>query len=298
MKKRHFVYLLRWDLLLKKIIELYNKNARKYKENKSKKAIEDESYWKSMKDKYKNQAGFVICNGPSLNVEDLTKIHKKGFLSIASNKIFMIFDQTPWRPTIFTIADNLVWENHSENIHPDIKVVHSPSRYVLNDDSKEHRVWKSLPCISMKRILKSFKDKYIDKKYIKGLKHGISDDMTQGAYGGCTVTYNNIQIATHLGFNPIYLIGCDHFYSNSTEDKKDSMQSVDTNAHFVKGYLKPGEKVNPAPIKCMTEAYEDARLYCETKNIRIFNATRGGYLEVFERVDLDEILENKKVGDS
>lgn len=34
----------------------------------------------------------------------------------------------------------------------------------------------------------------------------------------------------------------------------------------------------------------EAKQYADTHGVRIFNATRGGKLDVFERVDLDEIL--------
>lgn len=38
------------------------------------------------------------------------------------------------------------------------------------------------------------------------------------------------------------------------------------------------------------DAYEVAKRYGELHNIHIYNATRGGYLEVFERVNFDELF--------
>ena len=40
----------------------------------------------------------------------------------------------------------------------------------------------------------------------------------------------------------------------------------------------------------MIDAYKVAKQYADDHNIKIYNATRGGKLEVFERVDLDDIL--------
>ena len=40
-------------------------------------------------------------------------------------------------------------------------------------------------------------------------------------------------------------------------------------------------------------AYEAAEKYTESKGIKIYNATRGGMLEVFERVDLDSLFEEE-----
>jgi hypothetical protein len=45
----------------------------------------------------------------------------------------------------------------------------------------------------------------------------------------------------------------------------------------------------------MIEAYREAKKYADLHNIKIYNATRGGMLEVFERVDLDKVLLNKNV---
>ena len=41
----------------------------------------------------------------------------------------------------------------------------------------------------------------------------------------------------------------------------------------------------------MDVAYEYAEKFSREHGFRIYNATRGGFLEKFERVDLDEVLE-------
>ncbi|MES9684331.1 hypothetical protein ABWK22_15810, partial [Gottfriedia acidiceleris] len=41
----------------------------------------------------------------------------------------------------------------------------------------------------------------------------------------------------------------------------------------------------------MISAYKIAKKYADCHNIKIFNATKGGMLEVFERVDLDVVLQ-------
>ena len=37
-------------------------------------------------------------------------------------------------------------------------------------------------------------------------------------------------------------------------------------------------------------AYKSTREYCDKNNIKISNATRGGKLEVFDRVDFDKLF--------
>ncbi len=43
-------------------------------------------------------------------------------------------------------------------------------------------------------------------------------------------------------------------------------------------------------IEEVTRAYQKARLYFEDHGGRIVNATRGGKLEVFERVNFDKLM--------
>jgi hypothetical protein len=88
----------------------------------------------------------------------------------------------------------------------------------------------------------------------------------------------------YMGFNEIYLLGVDcnyvagtksHFRSNGNE--------------FI---------VNPKLAKKQNDdqrlAYQIAEQEATKRNVKIYNATRGGKLEVFERVDLDEVLNEKR----
>ena len=57
---------------------------------------------------------------------------------------------------------------------------------------------------------------------------------------------------------------------------------------YDKGIVDQGFQVDEA-----TEAYMDAeRLSRKLKTFKIYNATRGGKLEVYERIDLDTLFKN------
>jgi len=120
----------------------------------------------------------------------------------------------------------------------------------------------------------------------------FSLDSRVGQYGGFTVTYNNLQTAVHLGLNPIYLIGCDHYYANEETARPNDplIAHKGPSNHFVPNYRTSGEIVNMAPIEHMNAAFRCAREACEAVGFKILNATRGGYLEVFDRVAFDDIL--------
>ena len=41
-------------------------------------------------------------------------------------------------------------------------------------------------------------------------------------------------------------------------------------------------------------AYSKAKEYCDKRGVKIFNATRGGCLEVFPRIKLEDVLAKKE----
>lgn len=231
------------------------------------------AYFRKIKDKYKGQRGFVIGNGPSLKVDDLSKLEHE--VSIASNKIFMIFKETPWRPTVYSIVDDLVWEKVSNQL---------PAEKLVPVITSE------LP----KKPIPHHTAKYLGNAadlYSSGQGVHFSNDVSKGVYGGYSVTFENLQLAAHMGLNPIYLIGCDHYYQGEPEvDPHTRIAEGEQANHFIPGYRAPGEIVNNAAIDEMTQAYEVARRFGEQEGIQIYNATRGGHLEVFPRVSFDELF--------
>ena len=128
-------------------------------------------------------------------------------------------------------------------------------------------------------------------RYDVGENLNFSSDMSVGAYGGHTVTFQNIEFAVHLGARNIYLLGCDHYYAG----EKDIVENMPVEHasqlnHFSKKYRSAGEKVNPAPIKKMEKRYMDAKLACDALGVSVSNCTRGGHLNIFPRASLEDAI--------
>ena len=117
----------------------------------------------------------------------------------------------------------------------------------------------------------------------------FSDDPIKGVYEGLTVTYMCLQLAVYMGFKNIYLLGIDHNYSVEREVDGRVISHPSVVNHF---YSTDTMENIPQPAKT-TLAYQAARNYCENHGISIFNATRGGKLEVFQRVDFDTVINSK-----
>lgn len=223
---------------------------------------------KKLRSMYGGERCFIVGNGPSLLVEDLEKIkHEKSF---SSHRIYKIYEKTSWRPTFYCIQDyQLLVESKKE----------------VSEMSKE----------SVAIVAKLIKAKYPLLKQFLSIKLKCQDfypdlplfskDVSKCIYEGMTVTYMCLQIAMYMGFKEIYLLGIDHNYS-VTLDKNGNVQHHDG----IKDHFSEDDKVTNVPaLYKSTLAYEAAKKYADEHEIKIYNATRGGKLEVFERVDIDEL---------
>ena len=98
--------------------------------------------------------------------------------------------------------------------------------------------------------------------------------------------------AIYMGCSPIYLLGFDHDYlANRGVDR-----------HFYGGGTIPGHQATNTPLgdripyddemranlKLWTN-YRSLKAEAERKGIQVFNATAGGYLDVFDRIDYDTL---------
>jgi hypothetical protein len=237
---------------------------------------EDRAYFASIKNKYAGRRGFVIGNGPSLTLADLEKLNNE--ITLAANKVYLAFPSVSWRPTYITVADPLLWEKINYELCAHVNFVHLPA-YLSVPDAIQARTRRF---------------QYLGNASALWRKHRrlfFSADFGIGAYGGYTVTYENLQLAVHLGLNPIYIVGCDHFYKGEPQiTANQPLAAIASDNHFLPDYRQVGEIVNPAPLELMNESFQQAHAYCRGAGIELFNATRGGYLEVFERRAFDDLF--------
>ena len=229
------------------------------------------------KDKYKGQRCFVIGNGPSLRIEDLEVLHDNNEICFAANNVYKVYDRTKWRANYIGMVDYRVIEGNRNNIDSIEGIV------FLSD---EHERWIGTRFKNVQYYHR------MDEEYYPNYPR-IINDLTIGAVKGYTVTFDiGIQFAIYMGFKEIYLIGVDHSFRGNEDDESN---------HFIKDYFDENDKKyikdNLLDITRMTKSYQAAENYSRKHGIRIYNATRGGNLEVFERVDFDSLFEvDDKVG--
>lgn len=227
-------------------------------------------------EKYKNihkgKRIFIIGNGPSLTVEDLNVLHEHKEICFALNKIHKIFPKTEWRPNYIGMTDTrpITACEDELDIITENSVLFMADRYTNSNTAYEDK----LQYVHLK------------SEYYEPNLPGFSDDITKGVFWGYSVTYDfAIQIAAYMGFSEMYLIGMDHNNVGAVTDPRN---------HFIKDYFTQEEagiyKNVIANFGAMELAYKKADNYSRKHGFRIYNATRGGKLEVFERVDFDSLF--------
>jgi len=230
-----------------------------------------DNYIQNLKNKHVNNRAFVIANGPSLTLNDIEKIRNE--ITFAANKIWLMFNQTQWRPRYYVVVDKLMMEQN----YLEIEAVES-----------KNKLYADFLMTSTQKPLKN-------GIYFKTDMNATHFDMNKGIYTGPTVVYSMISMAIYMGIKEIYLIGLDHSfiipkqYKEYQEENKIIISQGEKN-HFHKDYIKVGEKVAQPEIESLDEAFHKIHLLAKDKGVKIFNASRQSKLNEFEFVNLDEVI--------
>lgn len=216
---------------------------------------------------------FIIGNGPSLTANDLDILAQHEEITFAFNRIYYIFKQTSWRPTYYMSQDDKMLANCWQE--------------ALKVQAKE----KFIP-IQMKWYfnIPIHGVSFYNQRTEDEIHPSFSEDISVYIGNGATVVYTAIQFAVYMGIKEIYLIGVDHhFHTSKTADGK---IVIDPNAkdYFSKEYNNDKEKLPIPNTELSTFTFIAAKEYADAHGIKIFNATRGGKLEVYPRVNFDELF--------
>ena len=222
---------------------------------------------KKFDNKHKGEKCFIIGNGPSLKIQDLELIQKKGYKTCACNRIYLAFDQTDWRPDYYFMSDDKLMEQYDGSIK--IENCFFPLEY--KNSIKKGNFYNTI-------------------KFDYENEGRFSKDAFKGVCPAGTVTSEMIQFAFYMGFEEIYLIGVDFSYHINDKKDNNTYEYQGENNYFIPNYLKKGEVAYTPNIRANLLGFEAAKKAIEEEGRIIKNATRGGKLEVFKRVDLDELL--------
>ena len=126
----------------------------------------------------------------------------------------------------------------------------------------------------------------------------FSYDCEKAVVDASTVTYSSIQLAVYMGFSQIYLLGMDHHFPHTIDKNRRITYDASVQSHFdtrYKDVYKAAEQKKKIVLavydkEMAEEAYKSALEAAGQRGTEIYNATRGGELEVFPRVRLEQVI--------
>jgi len=217
----------------------------------------------ALQDRYAGQRCFIIGNGPSLKNTDLSLLRNE--ITFGSNRLYILFEELGFSTTFFLAFDPLVLEHY----HRDIDRINSV-KFVRTGD----------------RHYFTLSDRFI--LFDQGKTLSFAHNPTQGIWGGGSVTYTAMQLAFHMGFEKVILVGIDHSYDSTRSNSQDKVVKVSEGAdpnHFSSEYFGKGVSWLVPNLELKELGYRMAKYAFESDGREILDATIEGKLNLFPKVD-------------
>lgn len=211
---------------------------------------------------------YIVATGPSLLIDDLDRLHADHKICFSMNSCIKLFGKTSWRPDYYVLSDYYVYESLKKDI-PDeheIPVFFHPRKvpYVGNNSF-------AFKLSSIGTELRATKiHKFVN------VHPRVSDDVTKYVSDGNSVVFIILQLAAYMGFQTIYLLGTDCNYKVA--------HTKLTDYHYT-----PKRRKETLGNEIIDD-YIIFDKFAKERKIQILTATRGGMLEVFPRVNADDVL--------
>ncbi len=222
---------------------------------------------RSLRDRYRGQKAVIICNGPSLLKSDLSLLD--GVFTFGLNKINLLFERSSFRPSCIVAVNPLVIEQNAS--------FYNQTDIPLFLDSHALGLIRSRSGVV-------FLHSSGQRKFAR--------DCSVSIYQGATVTFVAMQLAYHLGFSRVALIGCDHTFSTKGPANKTVVAEGRDANHFDPNYFSGGMRWQLPDLVESEASYALARDVFAASGREIVNCTEGGALEVYRRQSLAEFVQS------
>ncbi len=219
-----------------------------------------------LKDSRRGERCFILGNGPSLRQTDLSRLRTE--YTIGMNRIFLAFPEMGFVTSYYLAVNDLVIEQSAEEIQ---RI--EASRFIS---------WRSRRWVPPQDGLY-----YLHTTYSGAC---FATHAAKRLWEGATVTYVALQLAFHLGFDEVILIGVDHSFVTSGKPNTTVVSQGEDPNHFHPAYFGKGFRWQLPDLETSEQAYWMARRAYERHGRRVIDATIGGKLRVFERREYDSLF--------
>ena len=137
---------------------------------------------------------------------------------------------------------------------------------------------------------KTIKKRAIIKVYYNDLSFQL--DCSNVVHNGGTVTISAIQLAAHMGYRYIYLLGVDHNFDNVIDENGNTVINKDVKNYFCDNYDNDLQDYVVHNLGRTTKGYYAVQEFYPKHGVNIYNATRTTKLEAFPKISFEEAVEN------
>jgi hypothetical protein len=225
----------------------------------------------SYADLHRGQRCFILGNGPSLAKMDLSVLADE--VTFGLNRIYLLFEKMGFEPSYYCAANDLVIDQFAEDIS------HMSMPKFLNWSGRGAFDRTDASCLYLRQALT--------------LTDFFGRDLSAPICSGGTVTYLAMQVAYYMGFRQVVLLGVDHSFADKGIPNREETRtsSVDEN-HFHPDYFPKGSRWQLPDLLRSENAYRLAKEAFEDDGRQVLDATVGGALDIFEKVELHSLLED------
>lgn len=217
--------------------------------------------------KYKGERCFIVGTGPSLKRTNFDLI--KNEVLIGVNTLYRGTERFRIKPKYWVVVDGKLFEKY----YKDLLYVPDTTLFLGEYAGKRFLANKK------KYALDSIKPIILRHLGSVNIWQRFSKDITKGVYSGGTVVVQALQIAFYLGFEEVYLLGCDCGFGEDGSYRFENTQVANPRGKGIQGEW-----------HYVFSAYEICKKAFEQEERKIYNSTVGGKLEVFERIKLEEAV--------
>lgn len=224
----------------------------------------------AFRDRHAGQRCFILGNGPSLRQTDLGRL--RGEITFGLNRIYLLFPEMGFATTYYVAINTLVIEQCA--------------REILGLPMPRFVTWRSRRWLGSAPGLY-----YLDTDYTP--PESFATDVSGRVFEGSTVTYVALQLAFHMGFGEAILVGVDHNFATKGQANVTVVSQGDDQNHFSPDYFGKGFRWQLPDLEASERAYRLARQAYESAGRRVLDATVGGKLTVFPKVDFESLFASR-----
>jgi hypothetical protein len=224
----------------------------------------------ALKDIHKGKRAFVIANGPSLKYTNMGSL--KNEFTFGMNRIYLMFPGLGFSTTYLTVVNDLVIEQTAGEL-----AALSVPKFLA---------WRSRrhfpAALRVSRMPTFLYTSYTGPRF--------ATDVRGRVWEGATVTNVTLQLAYHMGFQQVILIGVDHNYNTTGKPNTTVVSQGDDPNHFSTSYFGKGFRWQLPDLDTSEVGYTMAREAYQKAGREILDATIGGKLTIFPKVNYDSLF--------